>query len=146
MLLIESTSFKSIHFPWKINHFLKKMVESEWSIIRFSKYFKIQFAWPTFQNGHELWWRLCQQTENKKMLWEYHRLNRFHRQKDQVKRRLVKRSFFTYIEFVTFHLLLKSSGLKKNPSASFYVINIQSDVIGLVLPKNGKSKQIWYII
>ena len=25
------------------------MVESEWSIIVFSKYFKIQFAWPTFQ-------------------------------------------------------------------------------------------------
>jgi hypothetical protein len=24
------------------------MVESEWSIIIFSKYFKIQFAWPTF--------------------------------------------------------------------------------------------------
>jgi hypothetical protein len=25
------------------------MVESEWSIIIFPKYFKIQFAWPTFQ-------------------------------------------------------------------------------------------------
>jgi hypothetical protein len=26
-----------------------KLVESEWSIIIFSKYFKIQFAWSTFQ-------------------------------------------------------------------------------------------------
>jgi hypothetical protein len=42
-----------MYFPGKIGHFLEngKMVESEWSIIIFSKYFKIQFAWPTFQNS-----------------------------------------------------------------------------------------------
>ena len=38
----EVICYRTIHYP-------KKMVKSEWSIIIFSRYFKIQFAWPTFQ-------------------------------------------------------------------------------------------------
>jgi hypothetical protein len=36
---VKKIPFTNVFFSW----------ESEWSIIIFSKYFKIQFAWPTFQ-------------------------------------------------------------------------------------------------
>ena len=68
--------FKSIYFPGKISHFLKN--GRIWrSVVIFSKYFKIQFPWPTFQK--RLWtvmtiMTLCQQTRKVKMFGEYHRL------------------------------------------------------------------------
>jgi hypothetical protein len=67
----------------------------------FSKCFKIQFAWRTFQKRSWLWWRLCQQTGKIKMLGYYHRWKHI----DQEKKTLVRRFFLTCMEFIQFKIL-----------------------------------------
>jgi hypothetical protein len=82
------------------------MVESEWSIIIFSKYFKIQFAWPTFQKRS--WTVMTIMSTNRK---KYKCLgntidgNIFNKHNDQEKKTLVKGIFLTCMEFIQFKLL-----------------------------------------
>jgi hypothetical protein len=84
------------------------MVESEWSIIIFSKYFKIQFAWPTFQKrswtviarscnkvGHLFWFTILAQHETNNVILYIHSVHK-HRgnsfQRQNYKMRLKQRS------------------------------------------------------
>jgi hypothetical protein len=73
--------------------------------------------------------------------------NIFNKHNDQEKKTLVKRIFFTCIEFIQFklicfNLILLILTLKRIPSVFMYAMNIQNDVIGLVLHENCKSKQV----
>ena len=74
-LLMESTC---MYFPGKIGHFLENggiwMINHH--IFKVFKFLKYNLLGLHSRNGHELWWRLCQQTgkiHTQKMLGEYHR-------------------------------------------------------------------------
>ena len=56
------------------------------------------------RNGHELWWRLCQQT-GKIQMGNIINGNIFNKHNDQEKKTLVKRIFFSCMEFIQFKLL-----------------------------------------
>ena len=66
------------------------------------------------------------------------------------KKTLVKRIFFTCMEFIQFNfsVLISSCNfdVEKYMSVFMYAMNIQNDVIGLVLCENCKSKQMTDII
>ena len=64
----------------------------------------------------------------------------FNKHNDQEKNTLVKRIFFTCMEFIQFKLHLVILTLKRIPS--MHAMNIQNYVIGLVLHENCKSKQV----
>ena len=79
-----------IYFLGKISHFL----ESEWSIIMFSKHFKIQFAWPTFQKRSWTVMTITSTNQKGTNAWEIPSMETyFNKHNDQETRILVKRIF-----------------------------------------------------
>ena len=75
------------------------MVESEWSIIIFSKYFKIQFAWPTFQKRSSTVMTIMSTHRKDKNVWGIPSMETYLTSiMIREKKTLVKRIFFTCME------------------------------------------------
>ena len=123
------------------------MVESEWSIIIFSKYFTTQFVWPTFQKRS--WSVMTITSTNRKgknpgeiPSLKTYLLSIMIRKKDISKKDLFYLhgiySFQSHL-FYSYLVILK---FKRFPFLFMYAMNIQNDVIDLVLRENCKSKQM----
>ena len=121
------------------------MVESEWSIIIFSKYSKIQFAWPAFQKRSWTVMTIMSTNRKDKKYLEISSMETYlTSHNDQEKKTLVKRICFTCWNLFNsnFSVLISSCNfdVEKNSSVFMYAMNIQNDVIGLVLRENYESK------
>ena len=71
--------------------------------------------------------------------------NRFNKHNDQEKKTLVKRTFFTCMEFIQFNFIrfnLVILKFKRIPSVSMYALNILNDVIDLMQREICRSKQM----
>ena len=123
------------------------MVKSECSIIIFSKYFKIQFAWSTFQKRSWTVMTIMSTNRKNKNAWEIPSMETCLTSIMIREKNISKKDIFYLHEIYSIQSYLFSSHLvilkfKRIPSVFMYAINIQNDVIGLVLRKNCKLKQM----